>query len=397
MRSLLKISAVFTLLILAGCSDNFVQVAPVTGETIVDKASGNDNFNILTALLKRTGLGNNVPGSLVGLGDPNSGSFTVFAPTDDAFVTYLKTFTALASADEAAVITWINGTLSPSTTPSIATLVGVLNYHTVSSVITSDKLAGGDFATLQGARLSTSNQSGTFRLNGNNPGVGTGAAGNGATLVNAVALDLKASNGVIHAIDKVLTPISTASIGITLGLSISYATNPPTVTGGTTSDTNGNNYNLLAAALRVTGLVPALLPNQTILPDFTVFAPTDAAFVSFLLNGAAYSAANETAAYNAINGLSASSTPSLPTVTELLKYHVVAGRVLSTDLSNAQVVNTLQLVGTPPAPNTFTIGINGSTVTLVDKGPSVSDPIVTSANILTNAGVIHQINGVLRN
>lgn len=384
MKKTISVLAATAVLVLAGCTDNFKEVPSATGQTIAQIASANDNFNILTALVTKTGL-------VASLGNNNSGSYTVFAPTDAAFVTYLNTFTALASADEGAAIAWINGTLSPTTTPSIATLVGVLNYHTVSSVITSDKFAGGDFATLQGARLSTSSQAGAFFLNGNNPGVGTLTPGNGTTVANTVALDLKASNGVIHAINKVLTPVSTASIGAALGLTISYTTNPPTITGGTTTDANGSNYNLLAAALRVTGLVPTLLPNQSILPDFTVFAPRDQDFVSFL------GVANEAAGLTAINGLSANSTPSLATVTELLKYHVVAGRILSTDLSNGQVVNTLQLVGTPPAPNAFTIGINGSTVTLVDKGPAITDPTVLTANILTNAGVIHQISGVLRN
>lgn len=383
MKKTISVLAATAVLVLAGCTDNFKEVPSATGQTIAQIASANDNFNILTALVTKTGL-------VASLGNNNSGSYTVFAPTDAAFVTYFNTaVAALTTADEAAILNWINTTLSPTSTPNLASFVPVLNYHTVSSVITSDKLAGGDFATLQGARLSTSNQGGSFFVNGNNVGITT--AGNGGAVVTTIAVDVKASNGVIHAINKVLIPVSTASIGAALGLTISYTTNPPTITGGTTTDANGSNYNLLAAALRVTGLVPTLLPNQSILPDFTVFAPRDQDFVSFL------GVANEAAGLTAINGLSANSTPSLATVTELLKYHVVAGRILSTDLSNGQVVNTLQLVGTPPAPNAFTIGINGSTVTLVDKGPAVTDPTVLTANILTNAGVIHQISGVLRN
>lgn len=373
----------FLTVALASCSETFKEVAPPSGQTLAEVAASNSNFNILVALAQRTGL-------VANLGNNNSGSSTIFAPTDDAFIAYFRAAVpALATADESAVLNWVNGTLSPSTSPSIATLVGVLNYHTVSSIINSNNLTGGDFTTLQGARLSTSNQGGTFRLNGNNPGLTS--AGNGATVLSAIALDVPASNGVIHAIDKVLIPVSTANIGTTLGLSIAYTSNPPVITGGTTSDAVGTNYNLLAAALRVTGLVPAILPNANPIPDFTVFAPTDNAFIAFL------GVANEAAGLTAINGLNANTTPSLAAVTELLKYHVVAGRVLSTDLTNGQVVSTLQLVGTPPAPNTFTIGIGGATVTLVDKGPAVTDPIVTSANILTNAGVIHQINGVLRN
>lgn len=403
----IKISAALLTFFLAmGCASDFKEVPSPTGQTIAQIASANDNFNILTALVTKTGLVSN-------LGNNNSGVYTVFAPTDAAFVNYFKVaVAALATADEAAVLTWVNNTLSPSTSPSIANLVGVLNYHVVNSKITSSQITGGQGISSLGAvqinnvlpgvnvtyptRLSISKQGSSILINAARAVENSPA--NGAT-VSTTIVDVPASNGVIHGIDRVLIPITAAgnmTVAAVLGLTVNYATNPPTIGGGTTSnDTNGSNYNLLAAALRVTGLAPAILPNANPLPDVTVFAPTDAAFVSFLLNGAAYSAANETAAYNAINGLSASSTPSLATVTELLKYHVVAGRVLSTDLTNGQTVNTLQLVGGNP--NTFNIGISGNTVTLVDKGPAVTDPTVTSANILTNAGVIHQINGVLRN
>lgn len=405
MRKINIISSVLTgvLVVLASCTDDFKEVPTASGNTIVQVASGNNNFNILAAALTKTGLVNT-------LNNNNSGSFTVFAPSDDAFVTYWRAVRANPALTEQNVLDTIaNLKTTAVSNPTIGTLTGILNYHVVNSKIFSSQITGGQAFSSLGTiqvnnvlpgvnityptRLSVSKQASVLinagRAVENSPA-------NGATVT---AVDAEASNGVIHTIDRVLIPITAGgnmTVAAVLGLTVNYATNPPTIGGGTTSnDTNGSNYNLLAAALRVTGLAPAILPSANPLPDFTVFAPTDAAFVSFLLNGAAYSSANETAAYNAIIGLSANSTPSLATVTELLKYHVVAGRVLSTDLTNGQTVNTLQTIGGNP--NTFNIGINGSIFTLVDKGSAVTDPTISSANILTNAGVIHQINGVLRN
>ncbi|MFM8740950.1 MAG: fasciclin domain-containing protein, partial [Cytophagales bacterium] len=147
-----------------------------------------------------------------------------------------------------------------------------------------------------------------------------------------------------------------------------------------------NNYNLLSAAIARAELAPVIRPIATPFPDFTIFAPTDAVFQTFLatLPNTGTPVTSEATARDFINTLS-------PTVlADILKYHVVPGRILSTDLSNGQVVTTALAGGT------FTVDIAGSVITLKDNNTGVADPTVTSANILTNAGVLHQINGVLR-
>jgi uncharacterized surface protein with fasciclin (FAS1) repeats len=143
-------------------------------------------------------------------------------------------------------------------------------------------------------------------------------------------------------------------------------------------DAVGTNYNLLSMAIARAELATVIIPIAQPFPDFTVFAPNDAAFLSYL------GVADETAARTAINGL----TPSA--LADIIKYHVVAGRVLSSDLSNGQVVTTLLTGGT------FTVNISGSVITLVDKNANSADATVENANNLTNAGVLHQINAVLR-
>lgn len=395
-----------SILLLNSCVEEFKQVPTPTGSTITQIATGSADFNILTAALAKTGLANT-------LDNNNSGAFTVFAPTDAAFVTYFQSLSIpSASADEAAILGWINSTLSPTTTPTLATIAGVLAYHVISSEIPSSKVTGAQsFVTIGGtARLSVSKVGSNVVLNANRAG---NSAANGA---QSITLDIDASNGVIHSIDKVLIPVSVANIWAGTNtfsapatsvvnypnFTVNYAVSPPAVSvfgivmprtgsGGSINVATAavgtlNDYNLLSAAIARAELATTIITIATPFPDFTLFAPTDAAFQAFLatLPNTGTPVTTEATARDFINTLS-------PTVLAgILRYHVVPGRVVSTDLSNGQVVTTALTGGT------FTVNIAGSVITLVDKNTGVADPTVTSANNLTNAGVLHQINGVLR-
>jgi hypothetical protein len=180
------------------------------------------------------------------------------------------------------------------------------------------------------------------------------------------------------------------------GFSVNYGTNPPTIsyniTGSATTFTVPRNddgsmnvggaavgateYQLISLLIIRGNLAPVIIPNQTPLPDFTLFAPRDADLVSFL------SVADETAARTAINSL----TPA--DAAALAGYHLVRGRFVSTDFTDGQRVVMYSGVD-------LEVDINGSTITLIDKN-AATDPTVISANNLTNAGVLHGINGVLR-
>ena len=407
---IIQIGVLFAGIVLAtSCAEEFKEVAPPAGSTIVQIASGSADFNILTAALVKTGLDKT-------FNNNNSGAFTVFAPTDAAFVAYFNSLGGpFAALDEVGVLNWINTTLSPTVTPgpNLAALTGVLLYHVVSSEIPSSKVTGAQgFVTLSSylsgtvtiqTRLSVSKVGSNVVLNANR--IGQNVAGNGG---QSVALDIDASNGIIHSIDKVLIPVSINNIWVStqLNFSVDYRVSPPAVTVGgvvlrrpsptapinlvspadavlglpvafAPVDLIGTDYDLLSMAIAKAELATAIIPIAAPFPDFTVFAPNDAAFLTFL------GVANEIEGRDALNAL----TPAA--LATIIGYHVVRGRVLTTDLSNGQVVTTLS------SGNTFSIGINGSTVTLVDKGPPV-DATVTVPNILTNAGVVHQISGVLR-
>jgi len=171
------------------CTDDFKPVAPPSGSTITEIASGSNDFNILTAALTRTGLASTFANN-------NAGSFTVFAPTDAAFVAYFNAINiSTAGADEAAILTWINNALSTTTSPSLSTLTSVLLYHVIISEVKSDKVTGAQgFVTLNGTtRISISKVGAKVVLNANR--ALQNSAGIGA---QRLPLDIEASNGVIH-------------------------------------------------------------------------------------------------------------------------------------------------------------------------------------------------------
>ncbi|MBN2604166.1 MAG: fasciclin domain-containing protein, partial [Candidatus Thermoplasmatota archaeon] len=68
-------------------------------------------------------------------------------------------------------------------------------------------------------------------------------------------------------------------------------------------------------------------------------------------------------------------------LTKILTYHVVSGKVMSTDLTDGMNATTLE--GT-----TITIKINGTEV-------MVNDANVTTADIVCSNGVIHVIDKVI--
>ena len=154
---------------------------PPTGnlvETAQDPANG------LDSLVKAVLRANNTPG-----GDPNlvaalqSGTLTVFAPTNAAFTQVLN---ALSLND-------INDI-------PIATLTAVLKYHVVGGRAFSSDLSNGQVTMLAGGNTTVNLTNGT----GGGPTI-TGS-GNGTDRSNIVATNIMATNGVVHVIDRVLLP-----------------------------------------------------------------------------------------------------------------------------------------------------------------------------------------------
>ena len=131
---------------------------------IVEVASGSESFNTLVQAIQAAGLADT-------LSDSNA-SYTVFAPTDEAF-SQLP-----------------DGTLEYLLQPeNQEVLQRVLSYHVLPTEVTSSEISGGSVDSLSG-------------------GLATAVTDSGVVINNASVInpDIQASNGVIHGINRVLLP-----------------------------------------------------------------------------------------------------------------------------------------------------------------------------------------------
>ena len=235
-----------------------------------------------------------------------SGPFTLFAPTDQAF--------ADAGIDLASL----------DTPAGKAALSDILLYHVVSGEVPSSAVTECMSATaVNGQPLS-------FTVNG-------GVMVNGA---NVTLADVNTSNGVIHVIDKVLTP-SDAPNDI-----------------ARTAQCTGIHDSLVAAVVQAD-----LLETLQGTGPFTLFAPTDQAFAD---------AGIDLAALDTVEGKAA--------LADILLYHVVSGEVPSSAVTECLSAPTVN--GNPIS---FTVG----------DSVMVNDATVTLADVNTSNGVIHVIDKVL--
>jgi len=152
--------------------------------------------------------------------------------------------------------------------------------------------------------------------------------------------DLNADNGVVHVIDAVLLPPTPSNTVFDIVA-------------------NSSDHTTLKTAINACALDVVLSGPG----PFTLFAPTD----------------------NAFNNLPAGTVAALlndiPQLTDILKYHVVGDSVMSTMLSNNQIVTTLE--GTD------------ITVTINSMGVYINNVMVTTADIIADNGVVHVIDAVL--
>lgn len=149
--------------------------------------------------------------------------------------------------------------------------------------------------------------------------------------------------------------------------------------GGGTPDSNPNDYDILVQALIATNLAPVLAdPNST----FTVFAPNDAAFMRTVGDVAGRAPTSEAEALTLIT-----SKVSIEQLTQVLLYHVVAGKKLG-----PVAVLTAGTITTAQGGNVYPRG-----VTLRDENRNFQDPrlVLSALNIKASNGVIHTINRVL--
>ncbi len=203
-------------------------------------------------------------------------------------------------------------------------LANILLYHVLGAEVVSGDLTNGQIAT-------PLNASNTLKVTIDGANVYVNQA-------QVTTADIAADNGVVHVLNGVVLPGETVA---------DVAIDSPA-------------HTTLVAAVVEARLLPALTDPFT---QLTVFAPTDDAF---------------TAALTAL-GITAADLLASPDLVDILLYHVVAGTVLSTDLTNGPVT-----------------ALSGGTLTVdLTMGVMINNANVTTADLTAANGVVHVIDAVL--
>ena len=299
-------------------NDDETMPMPITN-TIVDFVSNSPDYSILLEALQ---LANgNLPDVLNG-----EGPYTVFAPNNAAFAAFLldNNFGALSDI------------------PTDVLTQVLLNHVVSGNAVSSSLETGYSVNSLSTATPNENNMS--LFIN-----TADGVVINGIATVTTA--DVSVDNGTIHAVDAVI------------GL--------PTVVTFAVADPN---FSVLVTALTRSDLTFDFVgtlstPNGTAPAPFTVFAPTNDAFVDLLaeLNVTSLDDIDE------------------PTLKGTLEMHAVAGaNVLAAGLSDGMTIGTLG--------GNITANVTGG-ATLTDANDRVID--IIAVDVQASNGVIHAINKVL--
>ncbi|RMG28631.1 MAG: fasciclin domain-containing protein [Bacteroidetes bacterium] len=282
-------------------------------QNIVEIASSDARFSTLVDALVKANLATTLEGT---------GPFTVFAPTNQAFQ---QLFTDLG--------------VSGLSELSAEALRPILLYHVLGADVRSTDLSATYVSTLSPAPAGNTvslkvDVSPSAKLNAN---------------VNITDTDIAASNGVIHVIDQVLLPPNVVELAL-----------------------NNENFSILVAALTRADLSADLVAVLSGEGPFTVFAPTNQAFVDLL---------DSNPSWNSLDDIDAA------TLEAVLTYHVLAGTNLSSDLiSDGAQVTTVQ-------GSTLTANVADGGVSLTDGQNGQSNVVI--ANVQGTNGVVHAIDRVL--
>ncbi|OMP31015.1 fasciclin domain-containing protein [Mangrovimonas sp. DI 80] len=336
MKNILQFATlIFLVTFNTSCSDDDDSNDIPSGPTlnIVQTAASNDDLSSLVSAL--TVADQNADSDLIGAlsGD---GPFTVFAPTNDAFSDLLGSLDNFNS-------------LSDFDTEEERELLGtILQYHVIAgaAAMSSDLSDGQTITTLQGENI-------TVNIDG-----GVSISDATSTEANVTTANVEATNGVIHIIDKVLLPQEIIDV-------INQGTLVDIVVGA-------ENLSILEDVVVKVGLVETLNSDG----PFTVFAPTNDAFVALL-----DSLGDD---YNSLDDFDTEEEIDL--LRNIVLYHVLAANVLSTDLSETTVETAF-------AGNSLDVIPSGGTYVIGDASDTNAN--ITAVDILASNGVAHIIDKVL--
>ena len=321
---------------------------PAPRQNIVDIAVGNPDFSLLVRALATANLVDTVR---------DLDFITVFAPTNAAFAQLATDLGYTGSAtDEDGVFNFLVGALGGLGDP-VEVLTDVLLYHVSPGAKTAHfisvlpkidtALEGASFTALRGT------------LSDNDPEF---------TNANIVAPDIRASNGIVQVIDRVLLPVDLPNaepqpniVDIALG-------NP--------------DFEVLVKALSAANLVDTIASAT----DITVFAPTDEAFLKLATTlGFAGDGTDADAIFNfLVEALGGLGDP-VEVLTNVLLYHVSPEAQTLGQIAAAETVPTL-LTGA---------SLNVDGIEIGDADPELPNPKVVLADVAASNGVIQAIDSVL--
>ena len=316
MKLLSKIMCLAILLTASvSCSDDDDNNPPAELPNLVE-AAGNAG---LTTLLDAVAAVDGLDQTLL-----NADAITVFAPSNDAFIDALAAFGA---SDLNELVTALGG---------VENLETVLGFHVVPATAFSLDLAEGaqTFNTLAGQEITVTKTGTSVTVRD--------AAGN----IRSVTLaDVPIENGVVHVIDGLLLPELPDTI---LDLAAS-----------------SSDLSLLVSALQYTDLDEVLADRSA---EYTVFAPTNEAFATFL------------------DGADLEDLP-VEAVTQVLLNHVLGGVALSGDLSTSYTNTSATFGDTDKNLSLYINTDNGVTLNGISS--------VTSADNEAANGVVHIVDAVI--
>lgn len=335
LEQLTRLTFMVLFLAFTSCSDDDNGTNPPEPEvevTIVDAAQATAELSSLVAALQKAdeSPNNDLVAALSG-----EGPFTVFAPTNQAFEDLLAQLDGFDSLDD-------------FNSQQLQDLLAVvLTYHVVAdaAVLSSDLSDGQTVTTLQGSTVEVSTQGGVFISD---------ATANAAQVTTA---DIEVSNGVVHIIDKVL--LSQAALDALADVLLVPITD--------LALGNENLQNLVAALVAANGDLPTVLRGEG---PFTVLAPTDEAFETFL------------------GGAALEDVP-VDVLTNVLLNHVISGEVTSSDLTGlgSGYTNTLAVGAGEQNISLFFDATDGVTFNGVSN---VVAPDVKALN-----GIVHVVDAVI--
>jgi transforming growth factor-beta-induced protein len=213
MKNLRTLTLLFVSLFVISSCDDDDSTTTSEPQTIAEIAAGDSNFSTLVSALERTGLTSVLNGA---------GTYTVFAPTNDAFDALGVDLTTLS--DNA--------------------LTEILLYHVLGAEVFAGDIAEGQTYVSTAATTGPDNSQLSMLIE-----KGSTVVINGS--INVTSADLDASNGVIHVIDNVILPLDV--VGHALA---------------------NDSFTELVGALTAADLVVTLQSDG----PFTVFAPVNSAF-----------------------------------------------------------------------------------------------------------------------